>query len=627
MKKQIMVALTVLTVLCTAATALINPNFTLKDVYDQSDQILVLEFTKVTEDGKMIAKVTKVLKGDADKAPKEMTLDVMGNMAEHQKAAGENVLNVVKSGHKQAVVFIGTYMIVSPEGHGGDPMEAALLNLGHQPFSKFQWAIFTEYEGELEMDRQPGPELLATFNGSTDMVIKAVEYIRDDPEAHLPVTEGVTWDKEIKVGQVEGKASEMMAVDIAGDGKVSMFVASLGGDKLFQWNGKAFDDITAKHGLSSKSAQVAWGDFNGDKRLDLASWTGKEVVIHTQGADGKFSPLPATSGETIKTSLSLAAIGGPAKDRASLVVSTPEAPVMLTVAEDGSLKCAALPAGKRDALNEPAASLVADFDGDNLTDVLQLFANGSLFYKGQGEGKFADPVVTQASKGPGIYATCLGDYDHDGLLDIVSVAEDRSRMFQNNGEAKFEEMIDLSGEISYISKPDGISCATADFNNDGRQDVVIGYKRMHPLLFFNRGFRSFGHARDVDLSMLGMLQAAHNGQSAVAMGDFNGSGALDMAMALENGEIWLAPRKMQGPGLAVTAMLAADGPVKGPVVVTAKRFERSLGAMIVRPGEATAFYGTNEPGPITLSWQLPGGERQTEEIILEDKPARLVIKK
>ena len=182
----------------------------------------------------------------------------------------------------------------------------------------------------------------------------------------------------------------------------------------------------------------------------------------------------------------------------------------------------------------------------------------------------------------------------------------------------------MSGEIPYISKPEGLDCATGDFNNDGRQDIFIAYQSMAPQLFFNRGFRSFGHARDVDLSMQDQLKASHEGQLAGCLGDFNGSGAMDMALALKDGDIWMVPRKIDGPVRSVTVALDNNSASAGAVVVTAKYFDRSLGAMVVRAGQPV-FFGASGPGAVTLTWQLPGGEPQTKEVKVENKPVRFVI--
>ena len=79
---------------------------------------------------------------------------------------------------------------------------------------------------------------------------------------------------------------EGFAVDLAGDGRLTLFVASNKGDRLFAFDAKAetFKDVTATRKLRSKSSAFAWGDFNGDARLDLASYDGTTLTGHAQQA-------------------------------------------------------------------------------------------------------------------------------------------------------------------------------------------------------------------------------------------------------------------------------------------------------------------------------------------------------
>jgi hypothetical protein len=60
-----------------------------------------------------------------------------------------------------------------------------------------------------------------------------------------------------------------------------------------------------------------------------------------------------------------------------------------------------------------------------------------------------------------------------------------------------------------------------DFNNDGRQDIVIGYSAAEPRIFFNRGFRSFGNAASINMGwkelLPGVSQACFGRTEAGAM--------------------------------------------------------------------------------------------------------------
>jgi hypothetical protein len=277
-------------------------------------------------------------------------------------------------------------------------------------------------------------------------------------------------------------------------------------------------------------------------------------------------------------------------------------------------------------LGGPGACLVADFDGDGIPDVIQLLEKGSLFYKGAKPGTFAAPVACPIELGVGRSNAWLGDYDADGLLDVFCVSEDALRLWHNLGKGQFAETLASSGEVAYIGQPGGVDGMTGDFNNDGRQDVLIVYSAGAPQLFFNRGFRSFGKALTLLIGGEDLLPEAGKGAQAGCLADLNGDGAQDMALVLNNGEGWLLVRDLAGAGgLSLRAQLPLKGPYEGPLTVTGWNDLRCLGAWNVVPGGDGAFFGQTEAGPCTVSWQLPGGKPNKKQVVLETKPLRLVL--
>ncbi len=609
--------------IATSARGFINPNFTLIDLFRQSELVLVVSFDKIAEDGKMTGTVVETIKGE--NAPKEIVLDVLGAMDGPPQRA---ILEVVRMGFKRGVFFTGKFQVTGEgaEGAGaggGAPAdnseEIAFLHLAYPPSAQWQWVRLRKFEESWEVIK-PDAFFMGTFAGGTEMAIAALRYFRDDPEAELPIESGAKWGEEISVGQVEGRVAAAAAVDLdGGGGPLTLFIASDAGDRLLRWREKAFEDLTSARELASQSRYFAFGDFTGDGRLDLASWDGRRIRIWAQEGNGKFSAV-GDSGDDIADCLGLSALDAGA-GRASLLISAKDAPIIATVAADGSWAFAPLPPGEVSDLGEPAAALAADFDGDGQTDILRLFAAGSRFYKGEALGRFVAPVAAGPGKGRGRYAACIGDFDHNGLPDIFTVAEDGNRLWHNDGGGRFSQMLSLCGEVPYIAKPEGIATAAVDFNNDGRQDLFIAYSGLLPHLFFNRGFRSFGHARDVDLGVQSRLAVAAQGQQAGALADLNGDGVQDMALVLRDGAVWVLWGQANERALAVSAYLPAKAPSAGPVMVRAKRFERELGVLPVSPG-GTAFFGARQPGPITVSWRFPGAAQQHKELVLEADPVR-----
>ena len=212
-------------------------------------------------------------------------------------------------------------------------------------------------------------------------------------------------------------------------------------------------------------------------------------------------------------------------------------------------------------------------------------------------------------------------------MDILCAGTDGLRLWQNEGHGKFTDALNLSGEIAYIGKPGGIDCLAGDINNDGRQDALIAYAAMSPQLFFNRGYRSFGHAHTLDLAERQLLPAAEQGQQSACLGDFDGDGAQDMVLALSNGEIWIFYRENDDrEARSVVAVLPVGGQYQGPVTVTGWIGKRCLGAWNVLPGASQAFFGRREAGPVTLKWRLPGGKEQQKEVVVEKGTVKVEIK-
>ena len=631
------VALAGLVVLCTTATGFINPSFTPIDLVKQSDSILLLEFTKVNDEGLATATVTKVLKGAFEK--KELTVDLMATAF---PAQGREVMGLIQAGQKQGLLFTGMFDTGEAEG-GGDPgvggdEPGAFLHLAGRWTAQNQWFVLSSVEGaDWGMDKTEA-HMLGTFNGSTDQFLRCVNYIQADPDADVPIRSDVEWDTEIQVGKVDVKVGAARPVNILGAAargkgtQCDLYLASGGGDRVWRFDGKVFQDVTAKHKLGAKSLAFAWADFDGDGKVDLASWDGKALGLHRQAADGTFQATACSVGDALAGGcLSLEALDTGVKGKPGLLAGTKASPVLLVPQAGGGWKAQALVAGDfaigKD-LGAVSRCFVADFDGDAVADVLQVFEAGSLFYKGKAPGEFAAPAMTAPAVGRGRHDACLGDFDADGLPDIFTTAEDGNRLWQNDGGGKFSDMLAVSGEIAYISKSGGNGAASGDFNNDGRQDLLVTYTAgMSPQLFFNRGFRSTGHARMVDLAEQKRLPQAADGQQAGTLGDFTGDGALDMVLVLANGEVWLFPRKVaDGTALAVVASLPDGCEHPGPVTVSARRDTRAFGAEAVVAGGPGAFFGVREAGPVTLSWRFPGGKSIEKEVVVtEDGLVRLVL--
>ncbi len=634
LKRSLACVVAVLVTLFAAkAHAIIDPNFTPIHLVEQSALILELDLKPGKTKDQYLGTVREVLKGKT--ALKAFSFD-LSRAANEQHADAFRGL-VKASGDKPALFFVGTFLTdeVGAGGMGGDPPR----RVGYLHVAA-KWCDFAGGTGTVWHLTVLATAREKLWAGGTDMLRRAVDYILGEDNPQVPVKTGVSWSgKPSRIGTFAGRIRAVKPIDLAGDGRFALFVAADKGDRLLVCDRKTrkFKDVTARKKLSSASQLFAWGDFNGDGTLDLISLSGGRLSLHAQQADGAFRPaalgLPAA---LARDCVGLAALDAGREGFSGLLVSGASAPRLVVFRANAKPVVTALTTRGVDVAKHGRAGdcIVADFDGDHLPDIIQPFAKGSLFFKGRAPGKFAPAVACAVHLGRGRSNWCLADFDADGRLDIFTVAEDNCRIWQNQGGGKFAELLNASGEIAYISQGGGIDCMAGDVNNDGRQDALICYETEGPQIFFNRGFRSFGHSHMLDVSEKKLLKAAGSGQRAGCLGDFDGDGAQDMALALPNGDVYVFFRDAGDGGTCnVTALLPVKGASKGPVTVvgwvkSSRRGgkPRCLGAWNVALGTGAAFLGREEPGPVTVEWTLPGGKTQRKRITVEDGPVRLQIK-
>jgi hypothetical protein len=571
-----------------AAFGLINPRFTPIDLTEQSELIVKVTFGPI-KDNRCVCTVQKVLKGKTRQ--KAITLDLGQAMNENE--AQRMARQIAASGKEPGAFFVGEKALADERGRGRGFVHV-----------KGKWIDLRRGKGQVWEPKRIDTFMEGCWAGGTDMLLRAVDYILSDEDADFPCKARASWGKVVKAGHVPGQVTSAGPVDLDGSGKCYLFVTSSEGDRLFHYRGGALKDVTAAKKLRSKSLVSAWLDCNGDGKIDLVSWDGASLSLHVQARNGAVvrarSPLADAPANGCLGLSALDVNGKP-----GLLVSTRGAPILL--APGGPpMKARKLakgdPPGK--SLGKAIACLVADFDGDSFPDIVQPFEKGSLLYVGKGSGRFAAPVRCGIAPGTGKADVRTGDLDADGLLDVLTAAKEGCEIWQNTGGGQFVPRKQLSGEIAYISKSDAVAGQACDINNDGRQDMFIAYESMGAQIFFNRGFRSTGHAHKLDLTDNGLLRPAEKGQQTGCIGDFNADGAQDMVLVLKQGDIHVFWRDTEEASpLSVKVDLSPKAPFSGPLTVTGWLDSRCLGAWNVVPGTSTAFIGLLDVGKRKVKWR------------------------
>ena len=598
------------------APALINPNFT--PVHLVKDSTLILELqVGPAKDGKATARILRVLKGKSDDKTLALALTAFG-LDEHRKAA-QKLLDS-KNGR------LACFFVCQTDPAGGAPPADGAAAKGFLHVEGVWLSFHQGKNKDWEMIKLDG-SLNTVWNGGTDMLIRAAEYVLADPHADLPVKEGIYWAGNKLFATLEGTVHAAMPVDLAGDGKWTLHIAGKGGDRLFRYDAKADElaDITAAVKLSAKSKVSTWGDLNGDGQMDLLSCDGEALAVHTQSADRTFvAGKELLKSALIDGCLALTCIDVAKPGRPGVVIGTRASPLLWIPGEARAKPIGGAFAGKE--LGTPGLCLVADFDDDSLPDILQLFEKGSLAYRGKALGQFQNAKPCKPALGAGQSGAFLGDYDADGLLDIFTVCSDGgSKLWTNRGKFEFVDALAMTGELAYKGASGALGGATGDFNNDGRQDVLFLYAAEAPRLYFNRGFRSFGLANGLDVVRSGMLPKAEEGQQAGCLADLNGDGVQDMVVVLKSGQAWVFYPEAAEPPRNLRAALSSKGGCAGPLTVTAYRGARCLGAWNVTAGVSEALVGLTRAGAVVLKWQLPGSKPRERKLTVVNKPLRVVF--
>jgi Ca2+-binding RTX toxin-like protein len=319
----------------------------------------------------------------------------------------------------------------------------------------------------------------------------------------------------------EGFSDDVALIDVNLDGTLDAVIA-VSGDNLFCENdgSASFTCVDIGGGLNSRG--VAVGHIDGDAHPDLAFANSNaernEVCLNDGDETFTCSIIPILDGSQ---SVALA----PAVPNLDVVFSSQ------TIAVDnqrcfgdgsGDFVCAA-------ANDSPASNrevVLGDLDHDGLLDlVIAVFTNN--VNKNQACLNDGDGTFTCADMGTNIRRSNdveLGDFDGDGDLDAV---------FANFFDTDELCLNDGSGDFSFIGCMDiGAAgtmtddVATGDFDGDGDLDVVFGMNDSadDSAADENQFCENDGAANFVCAA----LDAAIESTFALAPGDFDGDGTLDL---------------------------------------------------------------------------------------------------
>ena len=289
----------------------------------------------------------------------------------------------------------------------------------------------------------------------------------------------------------------------------------------------------------------AVGDFNGDGRADLVvvNQTSNTVSVLLGNGDGTFQPKTDYATGTTPWGVAVGDFNGDGKLDIAVANNGANSVSILLGNGDGTFQ----PRTDIALLLTPVALTVGDFNGDGKADIAvatENVANDSVtMLLGNGNGTFQAPVTTVTDSalpgtaglfGGGQSSIASADFNGDGHLDLVVVNNKDSRVpvgrftltfteqnqpgtvsvLLGNGDGTFQAPQNFAASISPTS------VAVGDFNGDGRPDFAVAGDSSVLSVFMNSGGGNFSSSSIFIGSAAGILAA----------GDFNGDGATDLAV-------------------------------------------------------------------------------------------------
>lgn len=198
-------------------------------------------------------------------------------------------------------------------------------------------------------------------------------------------------------------------------------------------------------------------------------------------------------------------------------------------------------------------AVFADFDNDGDLDLYATnhaikgrqphFSEPNHLFRNDGGGKFTDVSAASDACPPGLAcrSVATADFDGDGRLDLLvgecffQGGKSRSRLYRNLGELKFQN---VTAEVGLPDAITGFGVAAGDVNGDGWPDLFVSGRHHGNRLFFNDGqgkFREYGNNAAFQWTSYG---DGDDTTCGVCLGDVNRDGKLDLIIGSHFGHPW-----------------------------------------------------------------------------------------
>jgi hypothetical protein len=340
-----------------------------------------------------------------------------------------------------------------------------------------------------------------------------------------------------------GYCTAAVAADYDNDGHADIFVTGVGRSYLYHNRGNGtFEDVSEKAGVANVGGTglgAVFFDADNDGKLDLfvanyltfdpsyqlyynpdaypgpLSYKSQFNKLYHNRGDGTFEDVSKSSGIEIpgQRAMSVAVFDYNNDGAPDLYISNDGTPNLLLVNDGkGHFKDVAPEAGVAfNAMGEAAGSMAAtigDCNNDGQEDILVTRLGYGSLYMGTTKGMFDDRMM---ASGLGSltaqfvgWGGCFLDFDNSGKLDIFIANGDahylvgwESLLLENRGDGTFADAA-AKGGAYFTTKVRARGSAVADYDNDGRMDIIVTTMGDRSFLLHNRD-KSGNHWLTLDL--------------------------------------------------------------------------------------------------------------------------------
>lgn len=340
-----------------------------------------------------------------------------------------------------------------------------------------------------------------------------------------------------------GFGTTAASADYDNDGDGDLLVVNFGGLILYRNDGaEGFTDVTQEAGLANDKAGISATFFDADADGDLDLFVANYLqfdpaiqtapgekqpypgplayepefnVLYANRGDGTFADVSEASGILVPghRAMSVTALDSDQDGDLDLYVSN-DGTANLLLRNDGkgrfqdvALECGVGFNGFGKAEGSMGAC-VGDCNGDGLPDLLVTrFGNASLYVNSE-LGFFEDRIeasrILLASAEHTGWGGAFLDFDNDGDLDIFIANGDPHYLkgmlpllLENDGTGVFRNVSERGGTF-FRKQVNARGCGTWDFDNDGREDIVLTTLAGEAIVLRNQGANG-NHYLDVRL--------------------------------------------------------------------------------------------------------------------------------